>query len=341
MESNFTTAASEMTTAAMRPLQLFSRGYTTVWLVIRMLEALLAVVTNTCTVITILVSPSLRSTSLSTFLLSMGFSDCLYGITFGAHNIIRLKALSGDNNPNFGTLTRMLCVVTSIATHCSLICTTWISIDRAIATSFPFDYKKRVTVTRCRIFVCATWIYSIISTTALGLVKYFDLSDAEKSKVLSNVADIFPTTAYRYYVTLQIFVFLFSNVLLYWRIVVSVAIRKKKSGGKKNEKLTKMVIIVLTVMLICWLPGNLLYFVKVPNPYLDPDGFKVFSVIYNVIVIMISVPSFANAFVYAGQHKDYRAAYATLFGCKSMASVGVIQASHNTSSKTTNSTKAN
>ena len=131
-----------------------------------------------------------------------------------------------------------------------------------------------------------------------------------------------PKKAFQYYVMSQTLAFLLTNVVLYWRIIVAVAIQEKKkfADNKKNDRITKVIIIVLTAML-CWLPGNFLTFIKVPNPFKRPNGFRAFSVVYSVMMVAVSVPAFANAFIYAGQHREYRKAYAMLFACKSPASI--------------------
>jgi hypothetical protein len=321
---NFTSTAATPQFESTIPRPFFSLEYTASWMILRMLGCALSAVTNALTIAVIIAFPSLRSTPTSYFLFSLSLSDFLNGISYGTHNTIRLLLLFGHGQPFFGPLSRAMAIISSCVNFNSLASMTWISVDRTIATSRPFDYKNIVTTSRRCALIIVTWVYVTTMGVTLGLLKYFSISDAERQAVVTSSVGIIPKVAYQYFIVPQIYLFLLTNLTLYLKIVVAVGVQKKKSGGgKKSEQMTKMIVVLLTVMLVCWLPGNILAAVKAPNPFTDPAGFKVFHVAYNLMMLNHSIPPVANAFIYTGQHKDFRRAYASVFACKARAQIGV------------------
>lgn len=315
----------ELSTADMLSLKDLNAGsallgpsYHITWLALRILQCVLALVTNILTIIILACFTKLRSGVIHVYILSLCISDVLFGVVFGIHNCIRIKALLLGDQHLLGLFTRVLTVVATMASIASLVCTTLVGIDRAIATNDPINYKKRMTVRLAKALVCGIWFYLILIASSFSTMQYLSIPPHEQTQIVVTIEEIYPKKIYRFFLLPQIVVVLLSTVVLYWKIAVAVRNQEKKMNpsAQKNDRITRMIWILLGIMIMAWLPGCVVALFKLPEEEADPIGHIAYSIVYNICMLGNGIPFFSNAFVYAGQHKEYRKGYAAILHCK-------------------------
>jgi hypothetical protein len=183
--------------------------------------------------------------------------------------------------------------------------------------------------------VIVAWVFVTVVWSCLTTVKYLTMDEDERDLLIFQPQLLYPAEAYRYFIVPVFGVALMGNFLLYWRIAVAVAVQRKrtnKTSTTRKERLNRMVLVLLTVLLLSWIPLSVYIFVPQPQ---EPGAIRLYWRTYNIFTLCNTVPSFANAFIYAGQQKDFHAAYKALFTCKSPASVGVQDTGINSSGNAT------
>ena len=280
----------------------------------------LALIINPVTLVIIIRFPILRSSVTNVFIASLSASDILYGLTlWGSHNLGLVRSL-GYIHISHGMIVRLAIASNIMAFFSSLICTTWIGVDRAIATLDPLNYKRRMTRRMASGMVLSTWLYLFILIPGLTLLKYLTDDDDTRSIVILIAQDAFPRKIYDYVIAPHIYLFVLTNVALYATILIAVLRRAKKvnisSNEKRNNHLTKMILTLVVLQVLALVPMATVIIIPVPDPVDRPTANAIYKVVYDVSILITASNSFTNAFVYAWQHRDYRNAYLQLL-CKS------------------------
>lgn len=292
-------------------------SYYVTFMVLRIVLCGLAVVTNSLTTAVLVTFPFLRTGVIYIFILNLCFSDTLLGVSFGMHNTIRIMVHLGFHREYFGLLSRIVATFVMLGNMASLMGTALIGVDRAIATTSPLTYKNRMTSQVARLLVCGSWLYLMTVTFTFSGLKYLSLSEVDKHHVVFTMEEVYSPEAHRFLFAPQTVIITLGTVILYAKILTKVNSQKKKVqvNSKKSEKMTKMILVLLTVMLAAWLPNNFITLFKLPPAEENPTGHIVYIVVYNILIVVNCVPFFSNAFIYAGQHRDYRKAYSTVMQC--------------------------
>lgn len=294
-----------------------STTYQIVWLSARIFQCFLAVITNVTTITVLATFPNLRTSVVHVFIWSLSISDALYGMSFGLHNIIKIEYLLGHSHVYMGIYSRILTTVSSVASGSSLMCTALIAIDRTIATIDPLKYKTRMTRKLATGLVCAIWLYLTILGLSFGIMQYFAIPLNVRSMIIMSSKQLYPAAVYRYFLMPQNMMLLLTTTLLYWKIFSAVQTQKRKVSPAtwRVDRMTRMILVLLTVLLCAWLPSSFFILLRVPDQSQNPSGYFIYITMYNILILVHSVSHFANAFVYGGQHKDFRRAYSAILHC--------------------------
>jgi hypothetical protein len=83
--------------------------------------SVLVISTNCCTVVIFIISRTLKPSPLNVFLLSLAFSDAIYGLSFGLNTMLRLRDFCGASAHFAPVMSRVVGNSSSIGAVLSLI----------------------------------------------------------------------------------------------------------------------------------------------------------------------------------------------------------------------------
>ncbi|XP_041958580.1 somatostatin receptor type 5 [Alosa sapidissima] len=199
----------------------------------------------------------------------------------------------------FGSLMcRLVMTVDAINQFTSIFCLTVMSIDRYLAVVHPIRSAKWRQPRVAKAVNATVWAVSMV--TVLPVVVYADvLRDGNCSIVWPEPAEVWKASFIVYTSVVGFFAPLLVICLCYLLIVVKVrsAGRKARAASvrrrKSERKITRMVVVVVAVFVLCWLPFYVLNIVNL-LVLLPPE----LRGLYYFVVVLSYANSCANPILY-------------------------------------------
>ena len=215
-----------------------------------------------------------------------------------------------------------------------------ISLERYIAVIHPILYSQNFTGRTAVMFAVTAWLLAPLMQVILGFLQ-FTFTDGECEFIFLSFAAQATTGVilflWDFFGPCIIMAFCFTRISIQFsrqakRVgaaemsttttsTVSTTVQDnaaegntdnaptKKSG--RGRAITKTLVIVFLVYVICWSPDQFLFLQWNLGGYIDFGG-----VIHSLVVIMAMLNSACNPFIYALRYKKYREAMKALYTCK-------------------------
>lgn len=252
----------------------------------------------------------LRYTKMKTvtnmYILNLAVADELYilGLPFlTTHNVLAYWPFG-----NF--LCRILMWADSISQFTSTFCLTVMSIDRYMAVVHPIRSAKWRRPSVAKVINSMVWALSCLLT--LPVIIYCDVQPELNTCNLSwpEPRDVWSTAFILYTAILGFFCPLLVICLCYLLIVIKVKSARARAGLSKRraseKKVTRMVVIIVVVFVLCWLPFFMLNIINVIST-LPENGF--ITGVYFLTVILTYVNSCANPLLYGFLSDNFKRSF--------------------------------
>lgn len=211
----------------------------------------------------------------------------------------------------------------------SLGITLLIGVDRFIATVKPLEYKRIVTRKLIYTGLVLMWltVFALIGVPMCYRRTQFDGS--QKQLLIVDLALLYPDGYSQQVIGPFVCSLLIANSLLYLIMFICYKRLANKLLVSKSERksrlMTRMFIIIVSIMVICWLPIAY-FFINPPDKAVKDNFLSLKLMVQRIAFLVTTIPSFLNSFIYTCQHRDFRNALMHLLRC-SNARVGVTNSS--------------
>ena len=190
---------------------------------------------------------------------------------------------------------------------CGVILIT-IAFERFFAVVYPTKSNLRVTMQKIKYLVPIYWSYALLVTTPTVWVQEYNTeSDFCMENFHSNTS---PQAYVRFLFTINFIIPITSMSMLYACVVTTLwrkgnrAVETSQAARyKARKKVTRMLVFVTSLHLICWTPNFATYLLV----HVAPEATSAYgSVWYNITVLLILFNSAANPFCYCVFMKNFR-----------------------------------
>ncbi|XP_072916718.1 somatostatin receptor type 5-like isoform X1 [Hemitrygon akajei] len=220
----------------------------------------------------------------------------------------------------FGSfMCRLILTVDGINQFTSIFCLTVLSIDRYLAVVHPIRSTKWRRPQIAKLINASVWVLSIV--VVLPLIIY---SEVQKEINTCNInwpepKAIWSAAFIIYTAVLGFFGPLLIICLCYLLIIIKVKSSSVRVGSTKRrkceKKVTRMVIIIVVVFVICWLP---FYILNIINLISTLPEEPVIVGIYSSLVVLSYANSCANPILYGFLSDNFKKSFQkVLCSCKS------------------------
>lgn len=214
--------------------------------------------------------------------------------------------------------------------YCSILFMTCLSVQRYWVIVNPILHSRKKSEIAMGVSA-AIWVLILLGTIPLYLV--------DQTLYISNLGittchDVLPDTTlahdmYSYFLSLAIGVFLFPAVLTCVAYVLMIktlnASIRDANIGKKRKRAIKLIIVVLSMYLICFLPSNVLLVVHYAQ--IKNMGFGNLYASYITALCLSTLNSCIDPFIYYFVSKDFRDNLKNALLCRSVRTTKRMQVS--------------
>ncbi|XP_061435068.1 somatostatin receptor type 1-like [Lethenteron reissneri] len=243
-------------------------------------------------VIYIILRYAKMKTATNIYILNLAVADELFMLS-----VPFLATAAAMHRWPFGAgLCRLVLSVDGINMFTSIFCLTVLSVDRYIAVVHPIKSARYRRPTVAKLINLGVWVFSL--TVIMPIIIYADTDFIREDLVICNL--IWPNETWSSAFVVYTFMvgFLVPVVaicLCYLLIIVKMRVVALKAGWQQRRrselKITRMVMMVVAVFVVCWMPFYIMQLVNVFSRALDPR-------LTNFFVILSYANSCANPILY-------------------------------------------
>jgi len=275
---------------------------------------------NVLTIAAILYTKKLRRSATNALVMNLAVADGLVGCLLIAFSVV------SDVSKDEKVWRRSVCVARApyysiiVISACTLLA---IAVDRYLAITRPFSYKRHVTVGRAQFISGLIWIWELL---IVGTTTCYYGNNVPIEKIRSgHISELLPMAIFASTILPQVSIPLLGNFVLYWRIFRTIRNRKRiaiTSDGtptnagccinRMSAAVTRMMAVVLGYLILAWSP----YFVLLPVSTLSQTNPKWLTYGMDVATFLVYTNSAVNPLIYSWLNRDFRQAYIDLLVCK-------------------------
>ena len=272
--------------------------------------------------------PGMR-TPLNCLLVNLALSDMMVALAITPQYVLRWTF----HHPN-GTAGDYMCMfltggnfiwVGQAASTFSLVA---FAVERHLAVVRPLgELPGRINIRRLTAVITASWLYALLCDLPLFfVVRHKDGVDhcVERWPPDKKLAKVYTIVCFFVFgaIPVGIMAFLYTKVLCkLWKIGVrSTPLLAGKGRIRARQKVTKMVLVVSIVYVVCRLPNLVLYMLS----QFQPDLYAYFSDPYVISVVLVGLNSAMNPFIYAIYSNNFRQHIRIAICCRAYRPVDVI-----------------
>ena len=282
-------------------------------IIVSFLLATPAVLSNVILLFTVYRSHLWR-TPVNLLVINLSVSDFLSGMIPGFGSLYYdINLLIDQTRENLSGL-RLALIISAVVTNIVASCTiAAMSFDRFFAVSSPFQYKRRVTRTKIKVFIAIIWIYAVLfSSLAMGVsTSAFVLLYCHVH--VSFPLLVFPVVYWKTHRALQCHNNQVRNIssAMNGRDLERMAFAHRN----RERKMISAFLIVLVLFYATFAPQYITQNILVFHPStLELESFKFFLYASNKFLL---VNCSLNPFIYAWRIPKYRKAFKEVFkGCR-------------------------
>ena len=265
-----------------------------------------ASVGNSLVVLAVLLNPNkdLRS-PFTYFLVNLSVADLVVGLVLGPlSTVYHIFEGVGMLHQGFKDVSHILYFTSCTASLLSLIA---LALDRYCAITYPLQYRAKLSSIRALLISVAVWIIS-----ALLPMVYFIIGFNKFRFVFANTA-IAITFAVLIFTTTKIFKYLRCQVRqwdsLHDSSEENLALKR---AMKWEAKITKTLVIVLTLFLVFYLPSCICIYII---SFCTSCDCVFIHWVRDIQVVLVMGNSGVNPFVYAWRLENFRKAFKNMLDC--------------------------
>uniref|UniRef100_A0A3Q3XM23 G-protein coupled receptors family 1 profile domain-containing protein n=1 Tax=Mola mola TaxID=94237 RepID=A0A3Q3XM23_MOLML len=292
----------------------FQGGSSLVTAVIHLAVFLLGLTGNTLAIYVVLRYAKMKTVT-NIYILNLAVADELY--------IIGLPFLTTQNVLSYWPFGSFLCraVMTadSMNQFTSIFCLTVMSIDRYLAVVQPIRSTRWRHPRVAKAVSAAVWAVSFV--VVLPVVIFSDVQDTFNScnMIWPDPQNVWSTAFILYTATVGFFGPLLIICLCYLLIVVKVKSSGARAGFTKRRrsegKVTRMVVVIVVVFVLCWLP---FFIINIVNLVVIIPESSVTAGIYFFAVILTYANSCANPVLYGFLSDNLKQSFRKVLCVRSM-----------------------
>ncbi|ELT98020.1 hypothetical protein CAPTEDRAFT_204566 [Capitella teleta] len=276
------------------------------------------IVINPITLMAMSKQKILSKSAINLFIGSLCCSDFLLGMSVFFCQLPQLLDLDAAAvRPEAATLSCASSIIFLVAFLASNVNVFLIGVDRACATLEPFSYKTRMTIRRAIVALCIGWITSFL-IIIIPFAIIFQQNGC--TRILPYPYEPLPESYIQYFTTPMCVVGLATNVVLYAVIIiafykVSKKVQPTSHSEMRNQRMTRMVTILIGVLLIGNIP--IITVATMPATIGAQSGYAMsYQMYYDLVILVVLITTSCNNFIYVWQLPDFDIAFKRLFSCK-------------------------
>ena len=198
-----------------------------------------------------------------------------------------------------------------------------ISIERYRYVCYP--HKRKMTVRWTLWIIALIWLLAILTALPIiASVSYFERNGAQVCyHVFHRDPSVRAALDQVYIVFLTVIVFLIPVCVtgtLYWRVGVFIRERQRRNPSRNsqlfnriNKKVFKMLVIIVSLMFICWIPLYTCFLLISFAPRFIASNLTTFRITYSISHVISYVNGAINPIIYARSHESFRESFARNF----------------------------
>ncbi|XP_069788498.1 somatostatin receptor type 1-like [Narcine bancroftii] len=241
-------------------------------------------------------------TATNIYILNLAIADELFMLS-----VPFLSASAALQRWPFGSLMcRTVLSVDGINQFTSVFCLTVLSVDRYVAVVHPIKAARYRRPTIAKIINLCVWVFSLV--VILPIIVFAGTAPSEDGGVLCNFLWPQPSWSVAFVIYTFLLGFLipvFAICLCYILIILRMRVVALKAGWqqrrKSEKKITRMVLMVVTVFVICWMP---FYVVQLTNIFLSLD-----TTVTQLCLILSYANSCANPILYGFLSDNFKRSF--------------------------------
>lgn len=249
-------------------------------------------------------------TSINWLLFHLAIADLLVAVFFSpatvvSHFITQPSGFTGDLLCKFIFGGNLGWVAAATSSFLLVV----IAFERYNATLHPLEQLSR---SRSRWLVPIMWIVALLLVSPLFVVSTYD---AESHTCVNNFPNRLKSRAFFLFwsfcnelIPISIMVYLYTRIILHLRTVVLVQVSYPNSVSQSRHKVTKMLISISAIFIICWTPAAVLC---VLTPMIPGER----GTVYFVAKASALLNSSLNPVVYTFHSQNFRKNLAALVPC--------------------------
>ncbi|XP_067901753.1 somatostatin receptor type 1-like [Heterodontus francisci] len=242
-------------------------------------------------------------TATNIYILNLAIADELFMLS-----VPFLSASAALQRWPFGSLMcRTVLSVDGINQFTSVFCLTVLSVDRYVAVVHPIKAARYRRPTVAKIINICVWILSLI--VILPIIIFAGTAPTQDGEVVCNFLWPQPSWSVAFVIYTFLLGFLipvFAICLCYILIIVKMRVVALKAGWQQRrrseKKITRMVLMVVTVFVICWMP---FYVVQLANVFLS----RLDTTVTHLCVILSYANSCANPILYGFLSDNFKRSF--------------------------------
>ncbi|XP_078413701.1 somatostatin receptor type 1-like [Cetorhinus maximus] len=242
-------------------------------------------------------------TATNIYILNLAIADELFMLS-----VPFLSASAALQRWPFGSLMcRTVLSVDGINQFTSVFCLTVLSVDRYVAVVHPIKAARYRRPTVAKIINLCVWLLSLI--VILPIIIFAGIAPTRDGGVVCNFLWPQPSWSVAFVIYTFLLGFLipvFAICLCYVLIILKMRVVALKAGWQQRrrseKKITRMVLMVVTVFVICWMP---FYVVQLANVFLS----RLDTTVTHLCVILSYANSCANPILYGFLSDNFKRSF--------------------------------
>ena len=210
-----------------------------------------------------------------------------------------------------------------------------IAVERFLAVVRPLDGRSRLTTRRLIAIVTAGWIFVFLYNLPLFFVVRYNTDGGNNDQSCRDhwpnetSAEAFKIACVFVYgvIPISVMICLYSRVLYtLWKGGIRATQLSEQARIRTRLKVTKMVVVVSIMYVVCWLPNLVTYMLSQFKPELLGHGAYFYSVPFVVSVVLVGLNSAMNPFIYTLHSTKFRQFIRLAITCRKYRPIDFIDA---------------